>query len=183
LASKPDANYCTVNWLASQPNLCKDNLNYEKNQMRYLDDLIEACETAKLAKPVQEFIMSDLDELKNIKTAIYVITELDGDPSKTFEAFKAFKEKTERKCAKINHASSTLYVGSSTTGLHKRIQQHLGNGHKSTYALHLSHWTEGRRIEIKVSEYNVSRTVLQLIEDAKSSMLKPAFGKLGGNNK
>ena len=89
--------------------------------MRYLDDLIEACETAKLAKPVQEFIMSDLDELKNIKTAIYVITELDGDPSKTFEAFKAFKEKTERKCAKINHASSTLYVGSSTTGLHKRI--------------------------------------------------------------
>jgi hypothetical protein len=32
-------------------------------------------------------------------------------------------------------------------------------------------------------EYDVPRKIIQLIEDAISTELKPAFGKLGGNNK
>ena len=65
----------------------------------------------------------------------------------------------------------------------RRIKQHLGNGPKSTYALHLSYWAAEQEIEIEILQYNVPREVLQLIEDSISSELKPAFGKLGGNNK
>jgi Uri superfamily endonuclease len=88
-------------------------------------------------------------------------------------------------CAKLNHPSSILYVGSSTTGVMSRIKQHKGDGHKykSTSALHLSHWAEDRKIKVEIMEYDVPRKIIQLIEDAISTELKPAFGKLGGNNK
>ena len=151
--------------------------------MAYLDDLIEDCRAAKKAKPLKQFIMGELHELKDIKSAIYIIRERNADTSSTFHAFQKFKKKKERACAKLNHPSSTLYVGSSTTGLMRRIKQHLGNGPKSTYALHLSHWAAEQEIEIEILQYNVPREFLQLIEDSISSELKPAFGKLGGNNK
>jgi Uri superfamily endonuclease len=151
--------------------------------LAYLDDLIEDCRAAKKAKPLKQFIMGEFHELKDIKSAIYIIRERNADTSSTFHAFQKFKKKKERACAKLNHPSSTLYVGSSTTGLMRRIKQHLGNGPKSTYALHLSHWAAEQEIEIEILQYNVPREVLQLIEDSISSELKPAFGKLGGNNK
>ena len=75
-----------------------------------------------------------------------------------------------------------MYVGSSTTGIRKRIEQHLGDGNKNTYALHLKYWFKGDW-KITVREYNVSKDVLQIIEDDLSDKLKPAFGKQGGNNK
>lgn len=153
--------------------------------MQYLDDLIEDCKAAKKAKPLKKFIMGELNELKNIKSAIYIITEIDADPIATYEAFRVFRVKKECACAKLNHPSSTLYVGSSTTGVMNRIKQHFGNGHKykSTSALHLSHWAEDRKIKVEIMEYDVPRKIIQLIEDAISTELKPAFGKLGGNNK
>ena len=151
--------------------------------MAYLDGLIEDCRAAKKAKPMKQFIMGELHELKEIKSAIYIIRERNADTSSTFHAFQEFKKKKERACAKLNHPSSTLYVGSSTTGLMKRVKQHLGNGPRSTYALHLSHWASEREIEIQILQYDVPREVLQLIEDSISSELKPAFGKMGGNNK
>jgi Uri superfamily endonuclease len=124
-----------------------------------------------------------MGELKEIKSAIYIIRERNADTSSTFHAFQKFKKKKDRAFAKLNHPSSTLYVGSSTTGLMRRIKQHLGNGPKSTYALHLSHWAAEQEIEIEILQYNVPREFLQLIVDSISSELKPAFGKLGGNNK
>jgi len=75
-------------------------------------------------------------------------------------------------------------VGSSTTGLKKRIKEHLGDGSKSTYSLQLKHWFNGSyRITIKVYDDKISREVIQIIEDNLSHQLKPAFGKQGGNNK
>ena len=66
--------------------------------------------------------------------------------------------------------------------LKKRIEQHLGEGNKSTYALHLSHWFKGT-YKIKILIYNEPIEVLQIIEDNLSHRLKPAFGKKGGNGK
>ena len=152
-------------------------------KMAYLDDLIEDCRAAKKAKPIRQFIMAELHELKEIKSAIYIIRERNADTVSTFQAFQEFKKKKERRCAKLNHPSSTLYVGSSTTGLMKRVKQHLGDGPRSTYALHLSHLAALQEIEIEILQYDVPREVLQLIEDSISVDLKPAFGKLGGNNK
>ena len=73
-------------------------------------------------------------------------------------------------------------MGSSTTGIKKRLLQHLDEGPKDTYALHMSHWFKGKIIS-KIMEYDVELSVLQIIEDSISYNLKPAFGKQGGNNK
>jgi len=75
-----------------------------------------------------------------------------------------------------------MYVGSSTTGIRKRIEQHIGDGYKGTYALHLRHWFNGT-YKITIKQYDESKDVLQIIEDDLSDKLKPAFGKQGGNNR
>lgn len=75
-----------------------------------------------------------------------------------------------------------MYVGSSTTGVRKRIEQHLGNGHESTYSLHLKHWFSGKH-KITIKQYTVAKDIIQIIEDDLSDQLTPAFGKKGGNNK
>ena len=150
--------------------------------MSYIDRLMASCQSAKAAKPTREFIFSDLSGLEGIQKAIYVIEQMTGDAEQTFKAFSDYKNTKQRKCAKLNAPSNVLYVGSSTTGVKKRIQQHLGDGHKETYALHLSHWFDGD-YKITVREYDVPNYVLQIIEDDLSDQLKPAFGKQGGNNK
>ncbi|EGQ8244548.1 GIY-YIG nuclease family protein, partial [Vibrio parahaemolyticus] len=49
-------------------------------------------------------------------------------------------------------------------------------------SLHMYQWFDGK-YEVRILEYDVPIEVLQLIEDAMSHDLKPAFGKQGGNNK
>ncbi len=148
----------------------------------YIDQLIAACNAAKEAKPQQTFILRDLSQLTGIQSAIYIIKEINGNTTQTFNEFEKYKKTKQRACAKLNKPSSTMYVGSSTTGLKNRIKQHLGEGHKRTYALHLSEWFKGD-YEITIQVYNQSPEVLQIIEDGISYDLKPAFGKTGGNNK
>ena len=150
--------------------------------MTYIDRLIESCNAAKKAEPVQEFIVRDISEVKGIKNAIYIFTEIGGDPELTFNQLLNFKKEKSRACPALNSPSRTMYVGSSTTGVDKRINQHIGNGPKGTYALHLSHWFKGN-YEILVKEYDCSREVIQIVEDNISDILNPAFGKKGGNNK
>lgn len=150
--------------------------------MSYIDRLIANCKIAKEATPTKEFELKELAELDGIKQAIYVIEEIGGGVESTFLQFARFKEKKERKCAKLNAPSSIMYVGSSTTGVKKRIEQHLGDGHEGTYALHLKYWFTGKH-KITVKQFEVSKEVLQIIEDDLSDQLKPAFGKQGGNNK
>jgi hypothetical protein len=150
--------------------------------MSYIDRLIVNCNKAKGAAPVREFQFEQLDDLAEIKKAIYIIEEVGGDVEKTFIEFSRYKDRKERKCARLNAPSRVMYVGSSTTGLKKRIEDHLGQGNKGTYALHLNQWFTGK-YRITVKEYDVERDVLQIVEDDLSDRLRPAFGKQGGNNK
>jgi hypothetical protein len=150
--------------------------------MRYLDTLIQHCHAAKTAIPVQEFIFSTVDDLPPISKAIYIIEQVDGDMNETFNHFRIFKAQGTHACARLNAPCTVMYVGSSTTGLKNRLKQHLGQGQKSTYSLHLSQWFQGQ-FKITIRQYEVDHQVLQLIEDDLSHQLKPAFGKLGANNK
>ena len=150
--------------------------------MSYIERLIKNCEIAKESSPTREFKFEKLSDLDGIKQAIYIIEEIEGDVEKTFLEFSRYKEKKERKCAKLNSPSHVMYVGSSTTGVRKRIEQHLGNGHESTYSLHLKHWFNGKH-KITIKQYTVAKDILQIIEDDLSDQLNPAFGKKGGNNK
>lgn len=150
--------------------------------MSYIDILIKNCEIARTAQPSKTIEVGDLAVLDGIKRAIYIIEEIDGDPEQTFLMFSRYKEKKERACAKLNAPSKVMYVGSSITGVRKRIEQHMGKGNKGTYALHLCHWFKGR-YKIIVRQYEVPDGALQIIEDDLSDQLKPAFGKQGGNNK
>jgi len=151
--------------------------------MSYIDRLIESCKIAKTALPVKQIeANTDLSNLEDIRKAIYIVEQIGGDSKNTFDEFSRYKAKKERACAKLNAPSNVMYVGSSTTGVKKRVGQHIGQGHKGTYALHLSHWFKGT-YKITVKEYDVTDEVLQIIEDDLSDSLKPAFGKQGGNNK
>ncbi len=150
--------------------------------MSYIDNLISNCNAAKLAKPLNVIEVDNLSELDGIRKAIYIIEELEGNPEETFLEFSRYKEKKERACAKLNFPSRVLYVGSSTTDVKKRIKEHMGKGNNNTYALHLSHWFRGN-YKVTVKQYDVTNEVLQIIEDDLSDLLKPAFGKQGGNNK
>lgn len=150
--------------------------------MSYIDALIKNCEAAKVAQPSKEIEVNDTSMLDDLGNAIYIIEEIDGDPEKTFLEFSRYRDKKERACAKLNAPSTVMYVGSSTTDVRKRIEQHMGLGNKSTYALHLSYWFKGK-YKVSVKQYKVSDEVLQIIEDDLSDRLKPAFGKRGSNNK
>ncbi|WPC75292.1 GIY-YIG nuclease family protein [Vibrio porteresiae] len=94
----------------------------------------------------------------------------------------AFKASHSKACCKVNKPSEVLYVGSSTTGIKKRLTQHLVDCADQTYALHLYAWFKGK-YKVDVLEYDEPNEVIQLIEDNISNKLKPAFGKQGGNNK
>jgi|TARA_B100001093_G_scaffold294426_1_gene280834 Uri superfamily endonuclease len=155
--------------------------------MHYLDKLIATCEVAKKTSSIRELIISYVRELENldgIKKAIYIIEETSTNKETLFNDFVTYKKLKLRACAKANSPSSILYVGSSTTGVKKRIEQHLGYGPEKTYALHLKHWLKDLvNIRISVKEFDAPSEVIQLIEDSLSYDLRPAFGKRGGNNK
>lgn len=151
--------------------------------MQYIKQLVADCHLALEAKPINEFVLNELSELDDIMTGIYVIEEIGGNPENTFLAFSNFKSTKTRKCARLNKPSQILYVGSSTTGMKKRIKQHYGYGYAGTYALHLKHWFENRNLKITIIEYDVKPKVLQIIEDAISFDKRPAFGKTGGNSR
>ncbi|MFM1911030.1 MAG: hypothetical protein RJB18_421 [Pseudomonadota bacterium] len=151
----------------------------------YIENLIQNCEKAKLANPTHTFVYENIEQLKDIKQGIYIIEEIDGDNEQTFNdlaQYKQYKGPGKRACPKLNSPSPVMYVGSSRTGIKKRISEHLGDGSKKTYALHLDCWFKGK-VKITIYVYQEAPEVLQIIEDALSHQLSPAFGKRGGNNK
>lgn len=158
--------------------------------MRYLERLKRQCERALEAKPNRTFEFKEESGLAGIGNAIYVIEEVGGDPAVTFAKYEAYREaqrgkdkKERRACAALNSVSRTMYVGSSTTGIRKRIREHLGDGHRGTYALQLKHWFEGK-YKITIRDYgDLEPELIQLLEDDLSHALKPAFGKRGGNGR
>ena len=128
-----------------------------------------------------------IESLAGVEHAIYIVRVAEPEKksiAQVKEMLIGYKSTRERSCPKINkHNSPVLYVGSSTTGLLKRLNQHFGFGPAKTYALQLQHWFKGG-ISIQVMDYaDTTREILQIVEDAISSELLPMFGKQGGNNK
>ncbi|MBY5926941.1 MULTISPECIES: GIY-YIG nuclease family protein [unclassified Halomonas] len=150
--------------------------------MEYLNRLITLCETAIAAEPKSEFSVTSFDEVPDIEKGVYIIKEVGGCADRTFQAFVEFKKKRLKACSKVNSPSDVLYVGSSATGLRKRLRQHLVYCPDKTYSLHMYEWFNGH-YEICILEYEVSIEVLQLIEDSISHDFHHAFGKKFGNNK
>lgn len=153
--------------------------------MEYIDRLIANCQAAKEAKPklqIEIINQADLSALVGIENATYVIEEVGGNPEETYRALAIFKGSEDRSCPRLNHPSRVMYVGSSRTDVKNRLAQHIGDGPKSTYALHLKHWFQGS-YKITVTQYDVPHEVLQILEDDLADRLEPAFGKRGGNNR
>lgn len=157
-------------------------MSENQKMLKYLNNLIGNCEKAKKAVPSNELIILYPEQIQNIKKGIYVICEVGGDPEKTFQSFTEFKAQKSKACCKSNQPSEVLYVGFSTTGLRKRLRQHLVDCPDKTYSLHLYKWFEGQ-YEVRVYEYDEPNEIVQLIKDSISHRLRPAFGKRGGNNK
>jgi len=150
--------------------------------MLYLENLIENAQIALESKPIREQVITNLNDINSLDIikGVYIIEEINEDIIKTHNNFLAFKLKGTHAMPKTNMPSNILYVGSSRKALKHRLQQHMGGGHKDTYALHLSEWFPVYgQIKITIREYDVSDEVLQLIEDDTSFMLCPAFGRRG----
>ncbi len=162
------------------------------NKFNYLDQLIANCEEAKKAFPSREITIdniANIEKVKDFKSAIYIIREIGGNPLKTFNDFISFREEeglkgeNRMRCAKPNSPSEILYVGSSINDLINRLREHTTKvSSLKTYALRLNNWFKGE-YQIHIKEYDVSRDILQLIEDNLAYELKPAFGKRGPNGK
>ena len=135
-----------------------------------------------------------------VNSAIYIIERIgENTPRSKFETYCRFREYKQRlaitrACSRLNSPSRlnfpgdrfVMYVGSSTKcRIETRIKQHMGdNTQGKTYALHLKYWFAGEcKLTIRQYQDNISRDVLQLIEDDLADQLKPAFGKMGGNNR
>lgn len=119
---------------------------------------------------------------------LYII-ELVAQPYNISDLKEAFSEakntkRNDRAYARLNsdNISVCLYVGSSR-GLPGRLKQHLGYGHKDTFALQLAHWasTFDLELEIQCAKYQLgqSAAVYQILEDILWEQMSPMFGRKG----
>lgn len=99
-------------------------------------------------------------------------------------AFSSAKatEAGNRAYARLNSPSNVFYVGGSSA-LSKRVSEHLGFGHKSTYAMHLAQWIQPfpLQLEIRAARFSsdTDRSLVQVLEDALWLQLRPMFGRKG----
>lgn len=80
-----------------------------------------------------------------------------------------------------NKGTQYLYVGRSHK-LRNRIRQHLGDGYKGTYAMHMKRWLNDPNIKIELLYYkfqDIENSFIQALEDAMWDQLKPCFGRKG----
>ena len=118
-------------------------------------------------------------------SAIYRITvdSIEG-AAMLQEAFAAQRGQDKHKLARNNDIkeSCVVYVGSSKK-IGQRLQQHLYECAKATYALRMHLWCPNAdhtiTVEIAVFPENVEGSFMQDIEDALWKTSRPMFGKLG----
>lgn len=112
--------------------------------------------------------------LADAATADRLLQEL---PARSARDFAAPKENVE------TGGSATLYVGSSQE-VKKRLREHLWQGHRMTYALHLGRWCRETEGTVVVSVQPILNTydfqVRQDLEDTVWRLLRPRLGKSGG---
>lgn len=163
---------------------------------RPLRSIARSARIAQQARPVEQFTLmghewsEGLDGLFGRRTSVvYIFEEVGGDPQETRREFEAYKlglgDNPRRiKLPRLNAvASRCMYVGSSSDGVRGRLAQHVLTAPRGTYALQLSLWFKAKVYRIHLRRYDVDRPTLQLIEDATSETLRPAFGKQGGNGR
>ncbi len=153
----------------------------------YIDQIIEDCQAAKKAETVYEGEFDDFSKIPDVRCAVYVIRQIEGNKEENLARFKKIKidEKGKASYPKLNEKNqynSVLYVGSSKGNLRTRLTQHIKGDSRKTSSLKLNEWFKGTyKIEIKV--YEEKQSVLQIIEDNLAYQLKPVFGKMGGNGR
>lgn len=116
---------------------------------------------------------------------IYRISTEDSTSCKQFyDAFSHAKstKHEERAYARIHKESNIFYVGSSSS-LMSRFKQHLGMGHKDTYAMHINRWIPDIEGELQIQVWrfsaDVPAEVIQAVEDGLWSESNPMFGRKG----
>ena len=165
----------------------------QQNIADNIDEHIKDCEAAKtknfnISFTIENLMNDDLSSLKGIEKAIYIIEQTEGCPCKAHKDYQEFKGNDENKEIKLSGknecSSSIMYVGSSTTGVKKRMKEHTaGEKYKKTYALKLENWFKGVcQVHIMICE-DMSPSIIQVIEDTIHQDLNPAFGKRGSNGK
>jgi hypothetical protein len=104
------------------------------------------------------------------------------DSEEILEVYAQAKADKGRSFARVNKASTTLYVGSSRS-LSKRIREHLGFGFPRTYAIHLAYWAPklGLQLRLHAALYPVDSApkAVQALEDCLWESLKPMLGRQG----
>lgn len=133
-------------------------------------------------------IISTVQEWAGDNKCLYIYYfNLNGDVDfkKLNAAFSEAKEnkKGERAYPRLNEKESRcLYVGSSKE-IDKRFKEHLGYGHKGTYATQLAHWTNGLNLNVDFMcmrfEATTTGKVLQAFEDALWDNFNPMLGRRG----
>lgn len=122
------------------------------------------------------------------KFVIYRISINSKVVNEIVNEYNEFKNSTkEFKISSFNNETNfkeykTLYVGSSKS-LISRINQHLGNGSKKVYSLHLKKWIKNVdlvNIELLFLEEKY-KDVVNEIENGIWDLVKPVFGKKGVN--
>mgnify|MGYP001559803280 FL=1 len=136
-------------------------------------------ESPKIISAVQEWAGD------NKKLYIYYFSlKGDVDLERLVAAFTEAKEYKERTRAypRFNAKSKYLYVGSSKE-IDKRFKEHLGYGHKGTYAMQLGHWANGLNLNVDFMcmrfETTTTGKVLQAFEDAIWDNFNPMLGRRG----
>lgn len=122
--------------------------------------------------------MTELSELDDVKTGIYIIEDESGNPDETFAAFSRYKETKERACAKPVKSDVRRIF-------HHRCEE----TNRAAYGA----WQQGHLCapfeplvqgEIEDHGEAIRRRWRCVANHRRRSFatLKPAFGKQGGNN-
>lgn len=88
----------------------------------------------------------------------------------------------ERSYPRIHSPSKYLYAGSSKS-ISNRIKEHLGFGHKDTYAMNLEYWCSDLNLDVDIvcMRFNpeIKKEIIQALEDGLWDHLKPLLGRRG----
>lgn len=174
----------------------KDELESLKNQLiisQPVEFAISEIEVPNPKKKGEKIGLKKLSNLENIKGGVIYIYEIVDSKIKTdllvsISKFRSVENKDNegndlrRSTAKVptnakDNTSNILYVGSVEKNIQSRIRQHLGFGHKNTFALQLKHWAKNDwRFKFYYIEIN-NKQVLTDIEAQISKELNPLIGK------
>lgn len=175
-----------------------------KSIAQRIEQLVALKKTAFPTSKQLQFLVSDFRDKEKIETqlnllsrnknVVYMIREKRNrmSPEQVLQAFKKWHKKNpDIHLSRVNdknicsNKKFTLYVGSKEKQFRTRIQQHIGNNNRRTYALHLKDWLSDKTAIIEIEyfcfEQSIKRAQLQIIEDSLWDYFLPLFGKRGAH--